>query len=38
MITIHHLGVSSYVKRIEARPAYIKAMAIAGPKAAAGDR
>ena len=31
-------NVVSYVKRIEARPAYIKAMAIAGPKAAAGDR
>jgi hypothetical protein len=32
MITIHHLGV---VNRIEARPAYQKAMSIAGPKAAA---
>jgi len=31
-------NVVSYVKRIEARPAYIKAMAIAGPKAAASDR
>jgi glutathione S-transferase len=32
------LNVVSYVKRIEARPAYIQAMAIAGPKAAPADR
>ena len=31
-------NVVAYVRRIEARPAYIKAMAIAGPKAAPGDR
>jgi len=31
-------NVVSYVRRIEARPAYIKAMAIAGPKATPGDR
>jgi glutathione S-transferase len=31
-------NVVSYVRRIEARPAYIKAMAIAGPKAPPGDR
>ena len=31
-------NVVSYVKRIEARPAYIKAMAIAGPTAPPGDR
>jgi glutathione S-transferase len=31
-------NVVSYVRSIEARPAYIKAMAIAGPKAAPGDR
>jgi glutathione S-transferase len=30
--------VASYVKRVEARPAYIKAMAIAGPNATPGDR
>ena len=36
---IHDLrNVVSYVKRIEARPAYIKAMAIAGPDAPPGDR
>jgi glutathione S-transferase len=28
-------NVAAYVKRIEARPAYRKAMSIAGPKAAA---
>jgi len=37
MITIHHLGIS-YVKRIAARPAYLKAMSIAGPSATPGDR
>jgi glutathione S-transferase len=31
-------NVVSYVRRIEARPAYIKAMAIAGPNAPPGDR
>ncbi len=31
-------NVVSFVKRIEARPAYIKAMAIAGPNATPGDR
>ena len=30
--------VASYVKRVEARPAYSKAMAIAGPNATPGDR
>jgi glutathione S-transferase len=30
--------VVSYVKRVQARPAYIKAMAIAGPNATPGDR
>ena len=31
-------NVVSYVRRVEARPAYIKAMAIAGPNATPGDR
>lgn len=31
-------NVVSYVRRIEARPAYVKAMAIAGPNATPGDR
>jgi glutathione S-transferase len=31
-------NVVSYVRRVEARAAYIKAMAIAGPNATAGDR
>ena len=31
-------NVISYVKRVEARPAYIRAMAIAGPGATPGDR
>jgi glutathione S-transferase len=31
-------NVVSYVRRVEARPAYIRAMAIAGPSATPGDR
>ena len=31
-------NVVSYVRRVEARPAYIKAMSIAGPNATPGDR